>query len=70
MEEGKLLAISFYAMAGLLPYRCIAGRIGQVRPLVCCRHLIQGRGQVLALAGAGLVARRGWQLSQDFCLHQ
>ena len=28
--------------------------IGHVRLLVCCRHLIQGRGQVRALAGAGL----------------
>ena len=32
--------------------------MGNVRLLVCCRHLIQGRGQVRALAGAGLAARR------------
>ena len=28
--------------------------IGHVRLLVCCRHLIQGRGQVRALAGVAL----------------
>ena len=37
--------------------RRTACRMGQVRLVVCCRHLIQGRGQVRALAGAGLAAR-------------
>ena len=32
--------------------------MGHVRLLVCFRHLIKGRGQVRALAGAGLASRR------------